>query len=77
MFIAIGLGVLISFWLRPGSAERLILIYLIILIDALYLNELYSILPKNGDRIPLIRESNTHSSFSYRSTTFSGEPNPA
>jgi len=52
--LAITSAILISFWLRPGASERLALILLVILINALYLNRLYSQLGTHGDLVPLV-----------------------
>ncbi len=52
--LVIAAAVLIAFWLPPGSTERLSILLVTILINVLYLYYIYSLIPNNGDSVPLV-----------------------
>ncbi|ODM96857.1 Acetylcholine receptor subunit alpha-type acr-16 [Orchesella cincta] len=52
--LAIAAAILIAFWLPPGSSERLSILLVTILINVLYLYYVYSLIPNNGDSVPLV-----------------------
>ncbi|CAG7728326.1 unnamed protein product, partial [Allacma fusca] len=52
--LAIAVAILISFWIRPIATERLAIIMLVILINCTYLYNVYSMVPSNGDNVPLV-----------------------
>ncbi|CAG7833103.1 unnamed protein product, partial [Allacma fusca] len=52
--LAIAAAILISFWIRPIATERLALIMFVILINCMYLYNVYLMIPSNGDNVPLV-----------------------
>lgn len=52
--LTISIGLLISFWLRPISNERIAMILLMILMNGMYLDNLYRRIPNNGSDVPLV-----------------------
>ncbi|XP_021962358.1 acetylcholine receptor subunit alpha-type acr-16 [Folsomia candida] len=52
--LAIAMGCLIAFWMRPSATERIVLLLACVINNTMYLSYIYRSLPNNGDNVPLV-----------------------